>query len=234
MNPTIVRRSIAWAALAAGALGACAPQGSAPDAATDAATDAASEASVGDFAQKKLRQLLIGRFDSAAQATRNRAYFDVTLAVCPVQIASLGGAALYVEQALRGRAPYRQRLYVLGSGTDSSVEATSRVFEFLDPSAVAGLCDRAAPSELTADMVVEREGCTVTLRWQGDHFTGATSGEQCLSTLMGAQYATTELTLRERTLESWDRGFDAAGRQVWGATAGPYVFERRDALVPFE
>ena len=25
---------------------------------------------------------------------------------------------------------------------------------------------------------------------------------------------------------AWDRGFDAEGRQVWGAVAGPYVFER--------
>ncbi|MEY2746457.1 MAG: CpeT/CpcT family, partial [Planctomycetota bacterium] len=25
---------------------------------------------------------------------------------------------------------------------------------------------------------------------------------------------------------SWDRGFDAAGKQVWGSTKGPYLFER--------
>jgi hypothetical protein len=32
----------------------------------------------------------------------------------------------------------------------------------------------------------------------------------------------------ETTLESWDRGFDAGGEQVWGATAGGYVFEKLD------
>jgi hypothetical protein len=27
-------------------------------------------------------------------------------------------------------------------------------------------------------------------------------------------------------MTSWDRGFDAAGRQVWGSEAGGYRFER--------
>ena len=27
-------------------------------------------------------------------------------------------------------------------------------------------------------------------------------------------------------LLSWDRGFDAAGKQVWGAEKGPYEFLR--------
>jgi hypothetical protein len=27
-------------------------------------------------------------------------------------------------------------------------------------------------------------------------------------------------------MESWDRGFDAQGNQVWGATKGPYVFDK--------
>ena len=26
---------------------------------------------------------------------------------------------------------------------------------------------------------------------------------------------------------SWDRGFDASGKQVWGATAGPYEFVKQ-------
>jgi hypothetical protein len=30
-------------------------------------------------------------------------------------------------------------------------------------------------------------------------------------------------------LESWDRGFDAAGVQVWGSEKGPYVFVRDQA-----
>jgi|LNFM01.1.fsa_nt_gb CpeT protein len=198
---------------------------------SDAATS--QDASSGQFAARKLRQLLIGRFDTAAQATRDMRYFDVTLAVCPVTVRALG-TALYVEQALRGRAPYRQRVYVLTSGADPAVEAASKVYELSDPAGAVGLCDRADVQEFAVEDLVEREGCTVNMRWGGESFRGATTGRTCLSTLMGASYATTEITLGETTLDSWDRGYNAEGRQVWGATAGAYRFERRSALVALE
>jgi hypothetical protein len=28
-------------------------------------------------------------------------------------------------------------------------------------------------------------------------------------------------------ITSWDRGFDSAGKQVWGATKGPYQFKKQ-------
>ena len=202
--------------------------------ATDGAADASGDGGQGStFAARKLRQLLIGRFDSATQAARDPRYLDVTLAVCPVVVTSLG-PALYVEQALRGRAPYRQRVYVLAPGQDPSVEAASKVYELGDANSAIGLCDRAEVQTFAVEDLVEREGCTVNLRWMGDSFRGATSGRTCLSTLMGATYATTEITLGETTLDSWDRGYDANGRQVWGATAGAYRFERRSPLVSLE
>ena len=34
------------------------------------------------------------------------------------------------------------------------------------------------------------------------------------------------------SLASWDRGFDEAGVQVWGATEGPYVFDRLSDEAP--
>jgi CpeT protein len=33
--------------------------------------------------------------------------------------------------------------------------------------------------------------------------------------------------LESTRMSSWDRGFDAEGRQVWGATGGAYVFNKR-------
>lgn len=52
------------------------------------------------------------------------------------------------------------------------------------------------------------------------------------STLMRASYATSEVELRANGFTSWDRGFDASGRQVWGATAGPHQFVRRTPVEP--
>ena len=65
------------------------------------------------------------------------------------------------------------------------------------------------------------------LRAVDGRFAGGTRGEGCESTLMGARYATSEVELRDDGLDSWDRGFNAQGMQVWGATAGAYRFVRR-------
>jgi hypothetical protein len=42
----------------------------------------------------------------------------------------------------------------------------------------------------------------------------------------GAVYATSEVTVTPEALISWDRGFGAAGEQVWGAVTGGYVFKK--------
>jgi hypothetical protein len=54
--------------------------------------------------------------------------------------------------------------------------------------------------------------------------TGSTQGDGCASALRGAAYATSEVTLTAGELDSWDRGFDATGNQVWGSTKGAYRF----------
>jgi len=57
-------------------------------------------------------------------------------------------------------------------------------------------------------------------------------GDGCESTLRGAAYATSEVRLTLARMESWDRGFDRPGTQVWGATEGPYIFERVSHALP--
>ena len=64
----------------------------------------------------------------------------------------------------------------------------------------------------------------------GGKFVGSTNGKECESTMNGATYATTEVTLTSKQLLSWDRGYDARDKQVWGATMGPYKFDRKSAL----
>ena len=73
-----------------------------------------------------------------------------------------------------------------------------------------------------------RECCSIWRERAGDAWVGATCGEGCSSSLAGASYATSEVTVTDEVLTSWDRGFDAAGEQVWGAEAGPYRFVKRD------
>jgi hypothetical protein len=64
----------------------------------------------------------------------------------------------------------------------------------------------------------------VTLKQQKNIYLGGTDADKCPSDLRGAKYATTKIELKKGALISWDQGFDAAGKQVWGATQGGYIF----------
>lgn len=173
---------------------------------------------------------MVGAFSSEAQSLDNPAYFNVLLKVVPIWRARDDGPWLYVEQAMATspERPYRQRVYRMRAMPDGSVR--SEVYTFAsDPSALAGawttpaVFDAMSPADLGA-----REGCAVELRYSEatDAFVGATVGRECRSTLNGASYATAAVTLRDGQLESWDRGFDNEGNQVWGAEDGPYIFIR--------
>ncbi len=171
---------------------------------------------------------LTGRFDSSEQAAANPTYFAIQLETCPVAAPGLGERVLYVEQARMDLldSPYRQRLYVVEAG--EGPEVISRVFELATPASWIGACGESEPRGVTPDDVTERAGCAVHLTRSGlDGFVGGTQGTECESSLNGASYATSEVSLSAADLESWDRGFDADGAQVWGATAGPYRFIRQ-------
>jgi len=80
---------------------------------------------------------------------------------------------------------------------------------------------------LTPDSLSTRKGCSVFLKkTDKTRFEGSTKERDCESDLRGAKYASSKVTLTSESLESWDQGFDADGKQVWGATKGAYVFLR--------
>ncbi len=199
-----------------------------PDPSTDAAVPVAAPPTI----EASLASYLTGRFDSRAQAMRDKSYFAIQLKICRVDAEAIGRYVLYVEQARMDTLdqPYRQRLYVLErEGAESDQRVESRVFELNDPDAAIGLCERPASARFTPSNVVERPGCGVSLVWDGMQFTGKTSSKECLSTLEGASYATSEVTVADARFVSWDRGFTSEGTQVWGAVKGPYEFDRRTA-----
>ncbi len=183
-----------------------------------------------EAAADRLATWLTGRFDSADQAAQNSSYYKIQLQACEVDAPSMGTRVLYVEQASMGDLgnPYRQRLYVIEPVEGEGVKVRSSIFAFDDPEAVVGLCRGAVTWSESAFPVTERAGCAVTLTWNDQDFQGGTQGKQCASTLGGAAYATSEVTVEADRLLSWDRGFNDSDVQVWGATEGPYEFIRRD------
>ena len=108
--------------------------------------------------------------------------------------------------------------------------ARSRVFELVKPADFVGFCDTPAPRAVAATDADEKAGCRVDMKWVDDHFEGGTSGTLCPSSLNGAKYAQSKVSVRADGIESWDRGFDADGKQVWGAVKGPYVFDRKTPI----
>jgi hypothetical protein len=187
-------------------------------------------------AVEEIAAVLAGTFDSAAQAEADpKGYRAVRLVAVRVPKSRLGtgGPVLYLEQALVStpNSPYRQRFYRIEETADGGV--ISRVFEPKDPLAVSGKWrDPADLALFGPGDVVERLGCAVRLKETGDGWEGGTEGKSCPSALSGARYATSIVKLGPGRMESWDRGYDVEGRQVWGAKDGPYVFERRRAGPP--
>jgi hypothetical protein len=170
---------------------------------------------------------MAGSFSSEAQARRDTSFLDIRLHIVPVWPTRTEARWFYVEQAAAGslERPYRQRVYRLMMSETGTLE--SAVFTLPAPLRFAGAWREKAPlSALTPDSLSEREGCSVYLEREGKVFRGGTVGRRCASELRGAAHATSEVTLDEHGMTTWDRGWDAAGKQVWGSTAGPYEFRR--------
>ena len=178
----------------------------------------------------ELSAAMAGSYSSAAQAAADpENYRDIRLVMVPIWTDRADGPWLYVEQAAATALdkPYRQRVYQLVRTGAETIE--SRVFTLPDPPmqyAGAGK-DPARLAGLAPEALVVRKGCAVVLKKSGAVWTGSTVGKECGSDLRGASYATSEVTIAATELKSWDRGFDAAGKQVWGAEKGPYVFVRQ-------
>lgn len=185
------------------------------------------------FAQKsskkgsveELAAWMQGTYSSYAQSVSDTAYFNITLSMHPIWQSRTDGKWLYVEQAVAAMQyrPYRQRVYQLLEKGKNTFE--SRVYTLPNPERFIGQWNNAGLfSQLTPDSLTLRDGCAITLRKKGNAYTGQTNATTCPSDLRGAAYATSKVALTANTLNSWDQGFDNSGKQVWGATKGPYLF----------
>lgn len=171
-----------------------------------------------------------GTFSSRAQhAASPRDFFDIRLVMLPIWRERSDGVWFYVEQAVAAAParPYRQRVYHLVALPDGAVRSDVYTLPG-DPLAHAGAWRRAEPlAGITPAALQLRDGCSIRLvRHDADTWVGGTEGTGCASERDGAAYATAEVTLTANGMETLDRGFDAAGQQVWGSEHGPYRFQK--------
>jgi len=188
-------------------------------------------------AQKKLNQqdldvlktYMVGSFNSALQAKNDSDFFEIHLHMEPIWENRKDGFWLYVEQAIVSALdkPYRQRIYHVSLINDSTI--LSEVLEMKSPLRFAGAYKNPALlDKLSSDSLEARIGCGILLHARKNGtFIGSTNQKDCLSTMRGATYATSEVVINKQMLESWDRGWDASGKQMWGATKSGYQFVKQ-------
>lgn len=180
---------------------------------------------------KKLYQMMQGFYSSEIQSLEDSSYYDIRLKMVPMWN-DFEGYWLYVEQAMSDSEakPYRQRVYQLMLANDSTIE--SRVYTIKNGEQYYGDWKYDNPLEgLTLDSLTERKGCSIWLHKDPDGtFYGSTNQNDCESNLRGATYATSNVVITRQQLDSWDQGFNDAGKQVWGAVKGPYQFRKISRL----
>ncbi len=178
----------------------------------------------------KLVKRLTGDFSSQSQSRLDSDYYDIRLHIRPIWTGDQTSHWLYVEQASATSEdkPYRQRIYKIEKdgekGFKSIIYVLPEAATWVGAYKNTALFDGLKPSDLSL-----RDGCTVYLTKQAKDgaFVGSTRGEGCESNLRGAKYATSNVLITDEMLISWDQGFDAGGKQVWGATKGGYEFVRQ-------
>lgn len=167
-----------------------------------------------------------GSFSSQEQAEADSDYFDIRLVMYPIWKDRTDGFWLYVEQAVHGyeHKPYRQRIYNVVRISADIFE--SRVFEINEPLKFAEeFKTEGFLGSLTPDSLTRKTGCAILLRRKCENvFMGNTVGKACESDLHGATHAVSEVTLTREYMESWDKGYNDEGEQIWGPEKGPYKF----------
>ncbi|HOZ78361.1 MAG TPA: chromophore lyase CpcT/CpeT [Ferruginibacter sp.] len=189
-----------------------------------------SQEKVDDRDLLELKARMEGTFTSELQAKSDSDYYNIHLHMSAIWERSEDGYWLYVEQAIASalNKPYRQRIYHLYRQDD--ITLVSKVYEMNAPMRFAGAyANPELLTGLTKDSLIDRQGCAIYLRKdKSGNFSGSTPGKECLSSLRGAAYATSEVVIHEDKLVSWDRGWDKDDKQVWGAEKGGYQFIKKN------
>ena len=177
---------------------------------------------------------LEGVMDTSTQASVNPKVSNVRMTTCRVTLMDQGTVSqlptivLYQEQALSTELtkPYRQRFLQL-SASSMSQSVQSRSFKPVNPAAWVNFCSQPATTRIVKSPDIGTVVCNVFLRRSGDDYVGNTPVDGCSANVRGAVRIKNHIVLRPIGMDTWDRGFDAAGKQVWGAKAESYQFRRR-------
>ncbi|HIK13703.1 MAG TPA: chromophore lyase CpcT/CpeT [Leptolyngbyaceae cyanobacterium M33_DOE_097] len=182
-----------------------------------------------DQQAQEVVQRLTGKMDTTRQAASNPKVAKVQMTTCLLQQpeANQSRFLLYQEQALLEdlSKPYRQRFLEI-SPQPFSQTVRSRAFKPTNPTAFVNFCDRPLVQRVFSPQDLGEAVCSVFLKRVGEDYVGVTPVTGCPANVRGAVRITNQITLRKDEMDTWDRGFDAKGKQVWGAQSEAYQFRR--------
>lgn len=179
-------------------------------------------------ALEQLAGIMAGSYTNADQAAQDTSYLNIELEMVRIWAKRRDGAWFYVEQAaaMSKEKPYRQRVYHIQEVNDSTF--TSDILTIKGGERLFGAySDLMKLARLSPDSLDRLDGCAITLHRRGSSYAGGTKGRDCTNSWGKADFATSEVSIRSDGMVSWDRGFNTAGEQVWGAENGGYIFIKR-------
>lgn len=176
----------------------------------------------------ELFDMMVGEFSSEEQAKQDSLFYDISLVMFPIWEEDKKVKWLYVEQAVSKYIdkPYRQRVYKISLKQDKLFE--SKVFELKNPTKfIHAWKNPNIFNQINPDSLVLRQGCAVFLQKEEGCYSGSTNNKDCKSTLRGAAYATSKVSICKDQIISWDQGWNNEDQQVWGAETRGYIFKRK-------
>lgn len=183
---------------------------------------------------KEVVTLLEGVMDTTAQAKVNPKAPSVQMTTCRVQVIDTNNTSsaifLYQEQALTSKLsqPYRQRFLEISPHSETQT-VRSLSFRPTQPERWAGFCNQPDAQRTLQSRDLGNPVCSVFLKQTQRGFMGETPPEGCPTNARGAVRITNTIELNTSGMNTWDRGFDANGKQVWGAQSESYQFKRQQA-----
>jgi hypothetical protein len=170
---------------------------------------------------------LEGVMDTSAQAAANPDKANVRMTTCRIQLTEpkSNSVYLYQEQALAENltAPYRQRFLEIAP-SDRLKEVSSVSYKPYTPEMWRGFCDRPEEERVVEVRDLGESVCSVFLKPLVSTYVGTTQPGGCPSNYRGATTITNKIILHDEGMDTWDRGFDDKGHQVWGAEESGYEY----------
>ncbi|ACK72526.1 conserved hypothetical protein [Gloeothece citriformis PCC 7424] len=169
---------------------------------------------------------LVGVMDTSAQVAKNPNKANVRMTTCQVTLTGGNDSIyLYQEQALTKTLdkPYRQRfLEIKPTLEPETVESKS--YKPLQAERLIGFCNKPLSERVLNVSELGEPVCSVFLKPSNNGYLGETQPEGCPANVRGAVTITNTILLHSEGMDTWDKGYDAQGNQVWGANDDPFEF----------